>query len=92
MSINVIPSKESDEARNMHTKSNNIESMAGSETDKIIEELFKSLFQRYKGKLEESMKGMGLFLIVLFIALPSLKNKSEKNWIIMSRFSRMVKK
>ena len=43
MSINFISSKDSDETRNMHTESNNIEIMAGSETDEIVEELFKSL-------------------------------------------------
>ena len=31
--------------------------MVGSETDEIIEELFKSLLQRYQKGLEESMKG-----------------------------------
>ena len=31
-----------DETRTMHTKSNNVEIMTGSETDKIIEELFQS--------------------------------------------------
>ena len=41
----------------MHTKSDNIEIMMGSETDEIIEESFKSLFQRYQDGLEESMKG-----------------------------------
>ena len=31
--------------------------MLGSETDEIIEELFKSLLQRYQEGLEEPMKG-----------------------------------
>ena len=57
MSINFISSKDSDETRNMHTKSNNIEIMVGSEIYEIIEELFKSLFQRYQKGLEESVKG-----------------------------------
>ena len=57
MSINFIFSKDSDDTRNMHTKSNNIEIMAGSETDEIIEEHSKSLLQRYQEELEESMKG-----------------------------------
>ena len=39
----------------MHTKSNKIEIMMGSETDDIIKELFRSLFQKYKEGLEESM-------------------------------------
>ena len=48
MEINFISSKkDSDETSTMHTKSNNIEIMMGSETDEIIDELFKSLLQRY---------------------------------------------
>ena len=56
MSINFISSKDCDGTWNMHTKRNNIEIMVGSETDKIIEKLFKSLLQRYQIGLEESMK------------------------------------
>ena len=33
MAINFISSKDSDEARTMHTKSNKIENLMGSETD-----------------------------------------------------------
>ena len=47
MAINCISSKDSDETHTMHTKSNNIEIMMGSETDEIIKELFKSILQRY---------------------------------------------
>ena len=47
MSINFISSKDSDETRTTHTKSDNMEIMIGSETDEIIEETFKSLLQRY---------------------------------------------
>ena len=43
----------------MHTKSDNIEIMMGSETDGIIEELVKSLSQKYQEGLEESTKGSG---------------------------------
>ena len=57
MQINFISSKDAREARNMHTKSDNIEIMMGSETDDIIGELFKSLFQKYQEGLEESMRG-----------------------------------
>ena len=57
MKINFISYKRySDETRNMSTKSNNIEVMMGSETDEVIEELFKSLLQRYQEKLGESMR------------------------------------
>ena len=37
MSINFISSKDSDETRNMHTKSDNIEIMMGSKTDDIFD-------------------------------------------------------
>ena len=40
----------------MHTKSNNVEIMMGSETDEIIEDLFESFFQKYQEGLEESMR------------------------------------
>ena len=57
MQINFISSKDSDETRTMHTKSDNIEIMKGNETDEIIEKLFKSLLQKYQDGLEESMRG-----------------------------------
>ena len=58
MLINFIFSKEhSDETRIMPTRCDNIEITMGSETDEIIEELFKSLQQRYQKGLEESMDG-----------------------------------
>ena len=58
MTINFVSSKDdSDEIRTMHTKSDNIYILMGYETDEIIEELFKSLLQRYQEGLEESMKG-----------------------------------
>ena len=61
MVINFISSKiDSDETRTMLTKSNNIEIMMGSKTDEIIEDLFKSLLQRYQEGLEESMRGKEL--------------------------------
>ena len=56
IAINVFSSKDSKETRTMHTKSNNIEIMIDNETDQIIEELFKSLLQKYKKSLQKSMK------------------------------------
>ena len=53
--ISSIP--DSDETRMMHTKSDNLEIMIGSGTDEVIEDLFKSLLQRYQEGLEEKMKG-----------------------------------
>ena len=58
MEINFISSKpDSDETRIMHTKSNNIEIMIGSDTDEVIEELFKSLLRIYQKNLEEKISG-----------------------------------
>ena len=58
MAINFISSKrDPDETRTIHAKICNVEIMLGSETDEIIEELFKSLLQRYQEGLEESMRG-----------------------------------
>ena len=54
---NFISSKDSDETRTMHAKSNNVEIMMGSEADEIIKEPFKSILQRYQEGLEESMRG-----------------------------------
>ena len=41
----------------MRSKSDNIEITMGSKTDEIIEELFKSLLQRYQEGLEKSVRG-----------------------------------
>ena len=41
MAINLIFSRDSDKTRIMHSKSDNIEIMMGSETDEIVEELFE---------------------------------------------------
>ena len=47
MTINFMSSKDSDEIRTMHSKSNNIKLIIGNKTSKIIEELFESLLQKY---------------------------------------------
>ena len=55
--INFISSKaDSDETHAMYTKSNNIEIMIGSDTNDAIEEIFKSLLQRYQENLKEKMR------------------------------------
>ena len=48
---------DSDETRIMHTKSDNMEIMTGSDTNKVIEELFKSFLQSYQEGLQEKMRG-----------------------------------
>ena len=57
MAINFISSKDSNETRNVHTKSNNVEIMIGSEADEIIEDLFESFLHKYQEGLKESMGG-----------------------------------
>ena len=57
MAINFISSKNSDETRTMHTRSNNVEIMVGRETNEIIKHLFESFLQKYQEGLEESMRG-----------------------------------
>ena len=57
MAINFISSEDSDETRTIHTKSNNVEIMVGSETNEIIIDLFRSFLQKYQEGLEEPMRG-----------------------------------
>ena len=56
MAIKFISFKDFDKARTLHTKIDNIEIMMGRETDEIIKELFELFLQRYRERLEESMK------------------------------------
>ena len=49
--------KDTDKTHTMHSKSNNIKIMIGNEADKIVNELFNSLFPIYQLGLEKSMKG-----------------------------------
>ena len=65
MIINFISSKDCNETRTMHTKSDNIEIMIGNETDEIIKKLFESLLQKYQEGLEKSMKGSEFILMAL---------------------------
>ena len=48
---------DSDEMRLMYTRSNPAEFMNGSETEEIIESLYRSLLQKYNDNLQEKMKG-----------------------------------
>ena len=51
MAINFISSKDSDETRTMHAKSNNVEIMMCSETNETIEELFKYFFAKISRRI-----------------------------------------
>ena len=56
--INFTSSKpDSDEMCIMHTKSDNLEIMIGSDTNEVIEDLFKPLLRRYQENLEEKLRG-----------------------------------
>ena len=57
MRINFISSKDSGETRTMYTNSRNVQTMTGSKTDDIIEELRESLLQKRQEGLKESMRG-----------------------------------
>ena len=48
---------DSDETRLMRTRSVTMEFMSGSETEEIIESLFRSLLQNYNDNLQEKMRG-----------------------------------
>ena len=48
MAINFISSKDSDETRTMHAKSNNVEIMNGSETDEVIKTFLNLSFKNIK--------------------------------------------
>ena len=57
MAINFFSSKDSEETHTMNTNRDNIVILMGNETDKIFEELFEFLLQRYQEGLEESVRG-----------------------------------
>ena len=57
MKINFISSRNVNDTRDMHSKSDNIEIMMGVNTNEIIKNLFNSLLQRYQKRLEVSMRG-----------------------------------
>ena len=80
--INFISSKDSDETRNMHTKSDNVEIIMGSETNDIIEELRESLLQNYHNNLEKSIIGSefvpsGIDLLYYHLQTISLNRKGS---------------
>ena len=82
MIINSISSMpDSDETRIMCTKSDNIDVMMGSETAEIIEELLKSLLQRYQEGLEESMRGKYFSVDALYYDLNKISLNRGRSYI-----------
>ena len=57
MKINFISSLGTDEFREMHTKSDNIGIISGTETSDAIDEIFKTFLRRCQEGLETEMKG-----------------------------------
>ena len=57
IAINFISSKNNDEERVMHSKSDNIEIMINDKADEVIKEPFQSLLSKYQIGLQTSMKG-----------------------------------
>ena len=56
MKINFISSKNFNDTRDMHSKSDNVETMMGVDTNEIIKKVFNYLLQRYQKGPEQSMK------------------------------------
>ena len=52
ISINFISSKDNDEERVMHSKSDNKEMMINDKKDEVIEEIFQPLLSKYQIGLE----------------------------------------
>ena len=59
MCIIFVSSLDTNENHVMHTKSDNIEIMNGTETNEAINELFNSFLRRHQEGLETKMKGSG---------------------------------
>ena len=75
VAINFFSLKDSEETRTMYSKSGNTKVVMSNETDKTIEDIFYSFLQRYRKKIEESMKGSE----IVFDSVDSLYYKIHKN-------------
>ena len=57
IAINLISSKDTDEERAIHSKSDNIEIMIHGKADEVNKEIFESFVKRFTIRLETSIKG-----------------------------------
>ena len=74
MRIIIFSSLNTSELREMHTKSNNIEIMSGTETNDAINEIFDSFLKRYQEGLETKMRGSSFtFDIVIYLNIIFIK-------------------
>ena len=65
MGINFFSSKDTEEKREMYSKSDNIETMNHDKADEVVKRLFESLLKNYQIVLETSMRRSDFILIVL---------------------------
>ena len=65
IAINFTSSKDNDEARVIHSKSEIIEIVINNKADKVIEKRFESFRNRFQTGLETSMRGSLCSFIVL---------------------------
>ena len=79
----------------MYLKSNNTEIMIGCDTDEMIEELFKSLLQKYQEGLEERIKGSELVfdsVDILFYKCHKISLVRDGSYIDSSKWLKNKKK
>ena len=57
IAINFISSKDVEEERVMHSRSDNIKFTSYNDANEVVDKLFDSLRSRYQGNLETSMRG-----------------------------------
>ena len=77
ISINFISSKDNDEERVMHSKSDNKEMMINDKKDEVIEEIFRSLLSRYQIGLE-TLRTVVISYLILFIYC----SRNDKKYIL----------
>ena len=61
-----MSSKDNDEERVIHSKSDNKNFMIHDNPDEVIEELFESVLNRYQIELETSMSGSDLVFVFIY--------------------------
>ena len=80
--MNFISSKNNDEERHMHSKSDNVEIMMNDKADEVIEEPFQSFLSRYQIKLETSVKGSEFVFHCVQLLYYKCHNKLKLLWTI----------
>ena len=57
LAINFISSKDAEEERVMHSRSNNVKLTSHNDAHQVVDQLFESLHSKYEGNLETLMRG-----------------------------------